>query len=88
MSFKKVAGESESVNLEVCNQWTEDLPNFLEGYDAEEIYNADETALFYKCLPVKKFIFKGEKCHGGKQSKDRLTVLHCVNMSGADKLPM
>ncbi|XP_057336463.1 tigger transposable element-derived protein 4-like [Microplitis mediator] len=88
ISFKKVAGESKSVDLGVCSQWTKDLPNLLEGYDAEDIYNADETALFYKCLPDKTFIFKGEKCHGGKQSKDRLTVLQCVNMIGTDKLPL
>lgn len=72
----------------VCNHWTEDLPNLLEGYEPDDIYNADETALFFKCLPDKTFTFKGEKCHGGKQSKERLTLLQCVNVSGTDKLPL
>ena len=39
-------------------------------------------------LPDKTFEFKDVKCHGGKQSKDRLTVHVCANMSGTDKLPM
>jgi hypothetical protein len=29
--------------------------------------------------------YKGESCHGGKHSKDRLTVLLCVNSDGSDK---
>lgn len=68
------------------HHWTEDLPNLLEGYEPDDIYNADETALFFKCLPDKTFTFKGEKCHGGKQRQERLTLLQCVNMSGTDKL--
>jgi hypothetical protein len=29
--------------------------------------------------------YKGETCHGGKHSKDRLTVLLCVNSDWSDK---
>ena len=43
---------------------------------------------FFRLLPDKTFEFKDVKCHGGKQSKDRLTALVCANMSGTDKLPM
>lgn len=88
LSFKKVTGESKSVNLDVCNRWTEDLPTLLEGYDPENIYNADETGLFFKCLPDKTFTFREDDCHGGKQSRERLTLLHCANMTGTDKLPL
>jgi hypothetical protein len=31
------------------------------------------------------FKFKDEKCVGGKMSKNHLTVLMCVNMTGTDK---
>lgn len=87
IAFKKAAGESNSVDQGVCNQWIEDLPSLLEGYDPNNIYNADETALFFKCLPDKTFTLKGEQCHGGKQSKERLTILQCADMTGTDKLP-
>jgi hypothetical protein len=50
------------------------------------VFNTDETALFFKCLPDKTFTFKEEKCHGGKYSKDRLTILLAVNMDGSEKL--
>lgn len=39
---------------------------------------ADETGLFFKCLPDKTLTFKNEKCHGGKHSKERLTILLCT----------
>ncbi|XP_044595847.1 tigger transposable element-derived protein 4-like [Cotesia glomerata] len=88
IAFKKLAGESKSVDQRVCSQWETDLPHLLHGYDPEDIYNADETALFYKCLPDRTFIFKGEQCHRGKKSKERPTILQCTNMTGTDKLPL
>lgn len=88
IAFKKVAGECKSVDDQVCKEWTDMLPYILEEYSPHDIYNADETGLFYKCLPDKTFTFKGEQCHGGKQSKERITVLHCANMSGNNKLPL
>ncbi|XP_038057078.1 tigger transposable element-derived protein 6-like [Patiria miniata] len=30
--------------------------------------------------------FRGEQCHGGKQSKERITVTLCANMDGTEKL--
>jgi hypothetical protein len=30
--------------------WFEKLPEMLEGYEAEGIYNANETGLFFNCL--------------------------------------
>ncbi|CAB3252374.1 unnamed protein product [Arctia plantaginis] len=45
IAFKKAAGESKSVDQGVCNHWTKDLPNLLEGYKLDDIYNADETCV-------------------------------------------
>lgn len=64
------------------------LPPLLEGYHPDDIYNLDETGLFYKCLPNKSLAFKGEKCHGGKYSKDRITVVPICNSTGTHKLPL
>jgi hypothetical protein len=36
-------------------------------------------------MPNSTFKLKGEKCVGGKMSKNHLTVLMCVNMTGTDK---
>jgi hypothetical protein len=57
----------------------------LEGYQPPDVHNADETGLFFNVLPDRTLAYKGETCHGGKQSKDRLTMLLCVNSDGSDK---
>jgi hypothetical protein len=57
----------------------------LEGYEPRDVYNAGETGLFFNVLPDRTLVYKGETCHGVKHSKDRLTVLLCVNSDGSDK---
>lgn len=84
--FKKICGESASVNVDVCLDWEKKLETLTENYEPHNIFNTDETGLFFKCLPDKTFTFKDEKCHGGKHSKERLTVLLAVNMDGSEKL--
>ncbi|GBP11407.1 Tigger transposable element-derived protein 4 [Eumeta japonica] len=51
------------------------LPKLTEGYTDSQIWNAVETGLFFKLTPDRTLKFKGEKCTGGKLSKDRITVL-------------
>ena len=58
----------------------------LKKYSIEDIYNADEIALFYKLMPDKSLVLKGESCHGGKLSKERVTVLACCNATGSHKV--
>jgi len=57
----------------------------LQGYAKDDIYNMDETGLFSCMLPNKTIDFKKTDCHGGKQAKERMTVVVCTNMSGNDK---
>lgn len=84
--FRAVCGDSASANREGAQQWAENiLPLLLNEYSEDDIYNADESALFYECLPNRTMAFKGDKCSGGKRSKVRLTLLFCCNMSGSDK---
>lgn len=47
-----------------------------------DIFNADETGLFYPMTPDK---FLGESSVGGKLSKVRITILVAANMSGTEK---
>ena len=71
--FKKIFGESASVNNEVCDEWKIELHGLLKGYEPKDVFNADENGLIFKCLPDKTLIFKNEKCYGGVHSKERLT---------------
>ncbi|GBN03879.1 Tigger transposable element-derived protein 6 [Araneus ventricosus] len=67
--------------------WLSELPSLLKDYKAGEVFNADETELFFQRLANKTAAFKGEECHGGKKSKFRVTVFLPANQSGKEKLP-
>src|ERR1044072_1514935 len=68
---KVISGESADVSETDCNRWRETvLKNILDIYDPKDIFNADETGLFFKCLPNKTLSFRGDKCFGGKNSKE------------------
>ncbi|GFX98321.1 tigger transposable element-derived protein 6 [Trichonephila clavipes] len=84
--FKKMCGESSSVDINVCSKRQNSLSDLLKEYEPRNIFNTDETGLFFKCLPENTFTFKKEKCHGGKNSKNRLTILLAVNMDGSEKI--
>lgn len=86
VSFHKICGESGSVTEDVCQEWVKTLSPILKQYDPKNVFNADETGLFFKCLPDKTMSIKGEPCHGGKRSKERVTLLLCSNMDGSEKL--
>ena len=70
------------------------LPKFqelveTEGYCAEQIFNADETALFFKMLPDKTLAEKDDKVakKGYKQIIDRITLLFfACNWAGTMKM--
>ncbi|XP_071054692.1 tigger transposable element-derived protein 6-like [Onthophagus taurus] len=82
VAFKCISGEAADVNEEGINEFMKKLPTFLLGYRSEDIFNADESGLFFRALPNKTLALKSEKCTGGKLSKERLTVLFCVNSVG------
>ena len=57
----------------------------IEETPAKDIFNVDETSLFYNCTPDKTLTFKGDRCSGGKNSKERITLLIGANMDGTKK---
>ncbi|KAI6651233.1 Tigger transposable element-derived protein 6-like [Oopsacas minuta] len=88
IGMKQISGEEKSVSEESIRPWLDiTLPELLLKYTPENIYNVDETALFYKLRPEKTLTFKGEKCSGSKKQKDRLTVLVEAIMA-SEKLPL
>ncbi|XP_018318868.1 tigger transposable element-derived protein 4-like [Agrilus planipennis] len=84
---KKIFGESTaSVNNEIFDEWKTQLQSLLNDYEPNDVFNADETGLFFKCLPDKTHVFKNKKCHSGEHSRDRITILLATNMTGTEKL--
>jgi hypothetical protein len=80
-----LAREGAAVDTNTTDLWPKRLPELLEGYEAWDIYNANETGLFFHCLPDWMVALKGGTCHGGKSVKERLTVLLCANSDDLDK---
>ena len=87
--FKNVCGESASVSTTSTDEWKEsNLKKILEDYSPSNIFNADETGLFYQCLPSRTLATKGETCSGDKIPKERITLMVAANMNGTEKLPL
>ena len=75
-------GESADVSDDVVDIWKKKLPSVCNGYADRDIYNMDETAIFYRLLPNRSYIQKGETPSGTKIIKDRYTVVVCANLAG------
>lgn len=87
ISFRKICSEEKQVDPEVCTTWLDELPTLTTNYDTVENYNANEIALFFQVHTDRTMVFKGERCTGGKHSKERIPVLFARNLRGEHKLP-
>ena len=61
--------------------------------DLENIYNWDETGLYFKLIPHSTYTAQNEarrRVRGTKaqKAKDRVTLITCTNASGSHKLPL
>ena len=63
-----VCGESGDVCGDTVDSWKERLPELVQGYSKENIWNMDETGCFFKALPDKGLRMKGRQCKGGKKA--------------------
>lgn len=82
LSTRRISGEARDVDLGVVDTWMERIPRLIENYDATEIWNIDETGLFFRALPDRTLALKGSDCRGGKLAKERLTVLLACSSAG------
>ena len=70
-----LSGEAADVSEETVEDWRKRLKSICEGYSRADIFNADETGLFYRALPTRSMVSKGDEARGGKKSKERINVL-------------
>ena len=84
----KEHGEAASVDKNVVNNWLIKLPEITKHYAENDIFNTDETGLFYQLLPSGTMRFKSEKCIGGKNSKLRVSLLLCASLQGEKLQPI
>lgn len=83
----KTTGEAASADFEAANSYPEEFNQIVTSgeYTAQQIYNVDETGLFWKRMPSRTFT-TGSKQVGYKAAKDRVTVLFGANAAGDHKL--
>lgn len=77
-------GEASSAPLEDLDAMREKLRQTLKNFAPENIFNCDETGLFWKMKPSRTI--SNGPISGTKQSKDRITVLVTCNATGSEKL--
>ncbi|XP_069611020.1 tigger transposable element-derived protein 1-like [Ranitomeya imitator] len=85
----KVQGEAASADEKAATEFPKALAEIIEegDYCAQQVFNVDETGLFWKCLPNRTYIAKEEKsAPGHKVGKERLTLLLGGNAAGDYKL--
>jgi hypothetical protein len=88
IGFSCLSGESVEIDDETVQAWQDRLPTLCSGFRPDDVFNLDETGLFYRCLPDKSLVLKGETCKGGKKSKERLTVMFCCSFTGEKLKPL
>ena len=81
----KLHGESASADMTIVEDGRKRLQDELRQYDSRDIFNMDETALFYNLGPSTT-LSTVRKAKGCKLSKVRVTVALCCNATGSDKL--
>ncbi|KAL4135374.1 hypothetical protein QTP88_006988 [Uroleucon formosanum] len=83
---EKNGHKKSSADTNGVNEWSlAKLPEILKKFSSQDIYNADETGLFYRATPNGSLCYKRETLEGSKKAMDRITVLCCCNIAGTDK---
>ena len=80
-----LCGESMSVSIEDKNKCREEIMNVIREYHPDDVYNADETSLYFRMMPSKTLVEASESYHGIKRDKERVTILAMINSIGTYK---
>lgn len=84
----RVFGERASADHEAAEQFIDEFNQLVteQNLTPDQIYNADETSLFWRYVPRKTLVTADEDAPTGiKDAKERLTVLACANAAGTHK---
>ena len=82
-------GEKVSADADATGEYKGDFSSLTSSYSHDQIFDCDETGLYYRLLPHNTLAGSYERREDGrKKSKDRVTVNACANVTGSIKLPL
>ncbi len=84
-------GESMSAAIMDVEPFKKKFQELVEesGLSREQVFNCDESGLYWKLMPNKTLVTSREKeAKAFKKPKDRVTIMACANASGTIKLPL
>ncbi|XP_042206656.1 tigger transposable element-derived protein 2-like [Homarus americanus] len=82
LQFRAVCGEKRSADKDAASAYVDEFAKLVsdEHLSPEQVYNADETVLFWRCTPKRTLTTEdAESPSGFKASKNRVTVMCCSN---------
>lgn len=86
--FKNLTGEGASVDDVQAGAWKDGLQELCEGYEPKDIFNLDETGLFFRQAPRKSYVQRGGQCLGTSKAKNRISVCLLCNSIGEKEKPI
>ncbi len=86
----QLRGEILSSDASAIEPFYEELRSLIEtdGYTRDQIFNADETGLWWRMTPSCSLHSGTTRAANLKKAKDRVTILGCSNASGSYRLPL
>jgi hypothetical protein len=88
--IKQYVRHGEAVAVDIHNpeaiQQMNDIRGLCSNYTNKDIFNMDETGLFWKMSPDRTLVTKAQS--GGKKSKDRITIALTTNADGSEKIEL
>jgi hypothetical protein len=88
VKLASLAGESAEVPEDVVRDWAQRLPELTKDYALKDIFNADETGLYYRALPNRSMVVKSDPRRGSKTAKERITALIAASATGEKLKPL
>ena len=87
----KISGEKLSSDVAAVDEYTSKFAAEIrrQNFSPCQIFNADESGLFFKSTPTQTYVDKDARSAPGRKiNKERVTFMPCSNMDGTLKLPL
>ncbi|XP_034871826.1 tigger transposable element-derived protein 1-like [Mirounga leonina] len=83
----RLMGEEEPLNAQSAPKYSKQLQRLIRarGYVPQQVFNAEEMSLFWKCMPSRTFREKDKNPESLEEAKDRISLIFCANAAG-DKM--